>query len=165
MTANGPPAPYRSTPYARSVLALKERIARSLPPGTPAVRAVLVGGAAAHLHTGLRVSAGVEANISARLILPQDLTLSHEDAGRRPRLLVYDYNHASVIGPLHPDTEADARPLGVATGALDLHLLAPLDLAVSKLARFQDLDRPDILAPARAGLLDADALRRPAIRR
>jgi hypothetical protein len=45
---------------------------------------------------------------------------------------------------------------------LTVKLLTPLDLAVSKLARFNDQDQEDIRALARAGLLSGDALRRRA---
>jgi hypothetical protein len=162
MMEQGRPAPRMESPYARAVLELMARIGRSLPPGTPTVRAVLVGGAAAHLHTGVRVSDDVEAIYSARLILPQDLTISYSDASGQPHLVVYDYNYASAIGLLHPDAEADAQPLGIQVGALALHVLSPVDLAVSKLARLQDHDRQDILALAQAGLLDAESLRQRA---
>ena len=45
---------------------------------------------------------------------------------------------------------------------LDVRLLAPVDLAVSKIARLSDQDREDIAALARAGLVKAAALRQRA---
>lgn len=44
-------------------------------------------------------------------------------------------------------------------GVLDVRLLSPLDLAVSKLGRFADHDREDIEALARHDLIDATSLR------
>ena len=66
---------------------------------------------------------------------------------------------------MHENAYDDARPVeleGVDASRLDVRLLTPLDLAVSKLARFSDQDRDDIRALARAKLLDASALRRRA---
>lgn len=45
---------------------------------------------------------------------------------------------------------------------LDVRLLAPLDLAVSKLSRFASQDRDNIVALARHGLIDAPGLRQRA---
>jgi len=41
---------------------------------------------------------------------------------------------------------------------LDVRILTPLDLAVSKLGRFSDQDQTDIAALARRGLMDATSL-------
>ena len=51
---------------------------------------------------------------------------------------------------------------GVDSRRLEVKLLTPLDLAVSKLSRFSGQDQDDISALARAGLIDAAALRRRA---
>ncbi len=51
---------------------------------------------------------------------------------------------------------------GVDTKKLDVRLLSPLDVAVSKLARFENHDRTDILALAEAGLITERQLRRRA---
>jgi len=42
---------------------------------------------------------------------------------------------------------------------VDVRVLAPVDLAVSKLSRFSDQDRADIELLARKGLINAPALR------
>ncbi|HEX8009620.1 MAG TPA: DUF6036 family nucleotidyltransferase [Casimicrobiaceae bacterium] len=51
---------------------------------------------------------------------------------------------------------------GVDARRLEVRLLTPLDLAVSKLSRFGEQDQADIRALARAGLIDAAGLRRRA---
>jgi hypothetical protein len=51
---------------------------------------------------------------------------------------------------------------GVDARRLEVRLLAPLDLAVSKLSGFSEQDQADIRALARAGLVDAPKLRRRA---
>jgi hypothetical protein len=51
---------------------------------------------------------------------------------------------------------------GVNRKRFDVRVLSPVDLAVSKLARYADPDQEDIKALARAGLLDSTELRRRA---
>jgi hypothetical protein len=46
--------------------------------------------------------------------------------------------------------------------SIDVRVLAPVDLAVSKLSRFADQDREDILLLAREGLIDPASLRKRA---
>lgn len=147
------------TPYWRAVVALFARIGETLPAAMPLpVRAIVVGGAAVHVHTQLRVSKDVEAIFSHRILLPQDLMVRYTDEAGLPRQVVYDYNYFSDLGVLHPDYDRDAMILGrVAERPLLLGVLAPVDLAVSKIARFQDQDRADIAALARHGLLDGAA--------
>ena len=148
------------TPYMGAVLALFERIGATLPADLPEpVRAVLVGGAAVHVYTHVRVSHDVEAIFSHRLILPQDLLVCYTDKAGMTRQVAYDYNYFADIALMHPDYAQEAIPLRLlATGPLELAVLGPVDLAVSKLARFQDQDRRDIAALAHQGLLTAHAL-------
>ena len=149
------------TPYMGAVRALFERIGVTLPADLPEpVRAILVGGAAVHVYTRVRASHDVEAIFSHRIILPQDLLVCYTDEAGMARQVAYDYNYFADIALLHPDYAQDAMPLGpVATGPLELAVLGPVDLAVSKLARFQNQDRRDIAALAHQGLLAAHPLR------
>lgn len=149
------------SPYMGAVLALFERIGTTLPASLPEpVWAILVGGAAVHVYTHFRVSHDVEAIFSRRIILPQDLLVRYTDEAGMNRQVAYDYNYFADIALMHPDYAQDAIPLRrLATGPLALAVLGPVDLAVSKLARFQDQDRRDIAALARQGLVAADALR------
>jgi hypothetical protein len=66
---------------------------------------------------------------------------------------------------MHEDAHADARRLdvpGINRSRVDVRVLSPLDMAVSKLARFGEQDRADIEKLARLGLIDAASLRRRA---
>lgn len=62
---------------------------------------------------------------------------------------------------MHEDAYADSLPLtldGVDSRVLDVRILTPLDLAVSKLGRFSEQDRSDIAALARRGLVSTSSL-------
>jgi hypothetical protein len=62
---------------------------------------------------------------------------------------------------MHEDAYADSMPLtlpGIDPRILDVRIVTPLDLAVSKLGRFSDQDQADIAALARRGVIDATSL-------
>lgn len=139
---------------------LRAAPARSLP-----VRMYVAGGAALYLLTGARVSEDVDAAFSRRLLLGEDLEVSYQDADGRPRVLYLDRNYNDTLGLLHEDAYRDARPIevpGVDPKVLDVRVLTPVDLAVTKLARFADQDREDIELMARQGLLEAAEVRKRA---
>jgi hypothetical protein len=148
--------------------ALAVRIAASLgeaPASIRPIRMVVAGGAAVHMYTGARISQDIDASFSHRIVLPQDLRTSWRDDAGVPRTLYFDYQYSDTFGLQHEDAWADSVPLqleGVDAGLLDVRVLAPVDLAVSKLARFADVDRGDIRQLASAGLIDPDSLRRRA---
>jgi hypothetical protein len=123
------------------------------------------GGAALHLYTGSRVSKEIDAKVMARFIPPDDLEVSYRDADGHARLLYFDTQHNDAYGLLHEDAYDDAVKIelpGIDRSRLDLRLLSPIDLAVSKLARYEIHDQDDIRALARAGLIDAASVRRRA---
>jgi hypothetical protein len=66
---------------------------------------------------------------------------------------------------LHEDAQDDSIPLsleGIDAGVLDVRLLTPLDLAVSKIGRFSERDRSDIASLARHQHIGSAGLRQRA---
>ena len=149
--------------YQTALAEITRRIAASLvgvaPQALP-IRMYIAGGTALHYYTGARVSKDVDAAFSRRIALPADLDVAYRDEdGAAAR------NYNDTLALLHEDAYADAQPLalpGVDAGVLDVRLLSPLDLAVSKLSRFASQDRDDIASLARHGLIDAGQLRQRA---
>lgn len=93
---------------------------------------------------------------------PADLRVSYRDAEGNPRALYFDYQYNDSMGLLHEDAHQNSMPLelpGIDPGLFDVRLLAPVDLAISKLARFAEVDRDDIRQLARDRLIDAASLR------
>lgn len=133
---------------------------RSLP-----IRMYVAGGAALHLHTGQRLSDDIDASFSHRIALPEDLEVAYEGADGTAQLLYFDRQYNDTLGLLHEDAYDDSQPFalqGIDPAVLDVRLLTPLDLAVSKLSRFSDQDRDDILALARLKLVDSSTLHKRA---
>jgi hypothetical protein len=150
--------------YLEAFRELAARIAGSLrdvPPGAKPIRMYVAGGAALHFYTGERVSVDVDAVFSRRIALPDALQVSYVDEDGAARLLYFDRQYNDTLGLMHEDAHADSEPLrleGVDAGILDVRLLSPLDLAVSKLGRWSTQDQQDVKALAMRGLIDADEL-------
>lgn len=154
--------------YLAALAEIARRIAASLgnvaPQALP-IRMYIAGGAALHFYTGERVSRDVDAAFSRRIALPENLEVAYRDADGAAQLLYFDRNYNDTLALMHENAYDDSQPLalsGVDAGVLDVRLLSPLDLAVSKLGRFAGQDRDDIAALARHGLIDAASLRQRA---
>lgn len=154
--------------FVEALARIVERIAaalQGLPKRVLPVQMFLAGGAALHLYVGARVSRDVDAVFSHRIALPPDLKVSYRDADGAARMLYFDYQYNDTLGLMHEQARDDAVALtlpGVDPEVLEVRVLTATDLAVSKIGRFSEQDRADIVALARAGRIKADALRRRA---
>jgi hypothetical protein len=154
--------------YLKAFATIMSRIDRALGPKRPAepVVACVAGGAALHFYTRLRVSKDIDATLMARVLLdPNDLQVAYADADGHARLLYFDTQYNDSFALLHHEAYDDALPIalqGVDPRRLNVKLLTPLDLAVSKLSRFSEQDQLDIRALARERLIGAAQLRRRA---
>lgn len=158
------PESYTQPEYVAAFRELVSRIAASVKdvrPDALPIQMYVAGGAALHFHTGVRVSVDVDAVFSRRIALPDRLEIAYRDADGAARLLYFDRQYNDTLGLMHEDAHDDSMPLaldGIDPNVLDVRILAPLDLAVSKLGRFSDQDRADIAALARRGLLTPSSL-------
>lgn len=152
--------------YLNAFATIMARIEKSLGRTREPIAVGVAGGAALHFYTGARISRDIDAKIMARVLLdPSDLQVAYRAEDGRARLLYFDTQYNDSFALMHADAYDDARPIaleGVDPRRLNVKLLTPLDLAVSKLARFNDQDQEDIRALARAGLLRSHLLRRRA---
>jgi hypothetical protein len=126
------------------------------------IRMYIAGGAALHLLTGARVTEDVDAVFSKRVLIAEDIEVTYRDADGAARFMYLDRNYNDTLGLLHENAYKDSRPAavpGVDRKLLDVRMLSPLDLAVTKLARFTDQDREDVELLAKFGLIDSRALR------
>lgn len=158
-----------SPAYLEAFRTIVSRIERSLKASGPRlkepVKMYVAGGAALHFYTGARISEDIDATFSKRILLPQDLEVTYRDADGAPRLLYFDRQYNDTFGLLHEEADTDSVLLkleGVDRNIFEVRLLGPVDLAVSKLARFEDVDQRDIRSLAAAGLLDVNEFRQRA---
>ncbi len=162
-----PSAALRSE-YLQAFAEIVARIQRSLSPGAGRTRAnradkgeapvvmYVAGGAAQLFYTGARVSEDIDATFSRRILLPDNLEVAYVGADGAARLLYLDRQHNESFVLLHEDVHGDSLPVkidGIDPAVIDVRAFAPVDLAVSKVARFAEHDQDDIRALARAGLI------------
>lgn len=132
---------------------LAERLALSSP-----VNVFLAGGMAVHLYTGSRVTTDVDAEFGARVYLPNDLMVEVTLEDGTQQVVYLDTNYNSTFALMHEDYLEDAIPVDLGVDQIRAHVLSPVDLAVSKIARFADNDKEDIAALVRLGLTTADEI-------
>jgi hypothetical protein len=126
------------------------------------IKMYVAGGAALHFYTGERVSRDIDAMFSRRIALPEDLEVAYRDADGAARLLYFDRQYNDSLSLMHEDAFVDSIPLSlprIDVQRLDVRLLTPLDLAVSKLSRFSEQDRNDIMSLVRHWHVRSGALR------
>lgn len=163
------PNPRVSEQYSGAFREIAQRIQASISRSSgkrkePVVMYV-AGGAAVQFYTGARVSHDVDASFSRKVLLPEDLEVSFRGVDGKARMLYFDRQYNETLGLLHDDAHADSRPLDIAgldRSVLDVRLLSPVDIAVSKIARLEDHDKEDIRSLALEGLFSEKALRKRA---
>lgn len=79
------------------------------------------------------------------------------EADGKKQAVRFDTNYSETVALLHPDCWTDAWE-GWTVGKIDVKVISPLDLVVSKIGRWEGHDEADVRELAKAGLLDADAL-------
>lgn len=160
------PDPAASKEYIAAFREIVSRIAHALSGVTrrsQPVRMYVAGGAAMHLYTGERVSEDIDAVFSRRIALPEDLEVAYRDADGGARLLYFDRQYNDTLGLLHDQAHQDSVALsleGIDPRVMEVRLLSPLDLAVSKVGRLSQVDRDDIALLVRRGLVDPAELRK-----
>jgi len=121
------------------------------------LHAYIAGGIAVNYHTGVRMSDDVDIQWSHRVLIPTDMhtfDVSDPNDPEEVHIVTLDSGFNDAIGSFHPDWKI-AAPVIAETGDIVIHVITPLDLAVSKLARYSARDREDIAALARFGLIRA----------
>jgi Nucleotidyltransferase of unknown function (DUF6036) len=91
-------------------------------------------------------------------LLPNDLAVevTLEDGTRK--LMYLDTNYNSTFALMHEDYQDDAIAVDLGLQYLQLFVLSPLDLVVSKIASLADNDRDDIVQLVERGLTTAAAI-------
>lgn len=149
-----------STPLMKAAETLISQLEAKISPrfkGT--VQMHIVGGIAVHAHTQSRMSYDFDATTSHQILSGNtSLAVKFSEEGGRDSYLRMDTNFFDGLGLFHPDWKEDSLPIGQ-VGRMQVFLISPVDLAVSKLARFQVNDKRDITSLAEAGLLTSDGLR------
>lgn len=128
---------------------IMRRISATLPDLREPVSMYLAGGIAVNFYTGYRSTTDIDASFSRLLLLPkqEELVVTYEAEEGARRTVYFDMQYNTTFAVLHPAHEEDAL---IVEGTefkvknICLKILTPVDLAVSKIARFTGKDREDI---------------------
>lgn len=126
----------------------------------------LAGGLAVNYYCGTRYTEDVDASFSHRFVLPKNLTVNYRRPDGTDAFIYFDHNYNTTFALLHDDFERDSREwsgIGNEGRKVELRVLAPLDLAVSKIGRLSPRDREDILALAAERIFTERELRQRAL--
>lgn len=151
--------------YADAFIEIACRISASLkglPKKALPIHMYVAGGAALHFYTGERVTQDIDAAFSRRIALPENLEVSYRAADGGAQLLYLDRQYSDTLALIHENAYRDSETLalpGLEPEVLDVRLLTPTDLAVTKIGRFTSQDRDDIAALARRGLVHSASMR------
>lgn len=146
---------YTETPLSKAIFSFFSYIENdirkvTLKPGS--YRAYIFGGCAFHIHTNARGSNDIDVEFNAaRWMTNKDIAISKPSItymnGAVERTLAFDSKFNTMLGPLHEDYQADAIQLQrkFSDSTLWIYVVTPEDLATSKLGRYTERDRDDIL--------------------
>ena len=152
---------HTKTPLAQGVITLLKKLEVRLQLSNP-LGVYVAGGIAVHFYTAQRTSFDIDAEFSARIQIPNDLAVEIDMGDKGKQVLYFDTNYNSTFALMHEDYLKDAQPLELNLQHLKVFLLSPLDLAVSKIARFSENDREDIAGLVRANLTSSDEIKKRA---
>lgn len=155
------PTFYTHTALADGLRELFKQLEQRLALQNP-VNVYLAGGMAVHLYTANRVTTDVDAEFGGRIHLPNDLMVEITLEDGTPQVVYLDTNYNSTFALLHEDYLDDSLPVELGMDHIRVHVLSPVDLAVSKISRFAENDKHDIAALVRLGLTTADEIEKRA---
>lgn len=137
-----------SNSFKDAVFQIMQKISNEIPDAHIKfpVNAYIVGGAAVHFHTNLRVSNDIDSILSHAVKLPDDLVVPWVDKDGNIQQLSYDYTYNSSFGLMHEDYDKRAVLIKTIDEKLNIYILDSLDLIISKISRFSDSDEDDIRA-------------------
>ena len=133
----------------KAVGEIVQRIGNNLPELQQPVFMYLAGGVAVNFYTGYRSTRDIDASFSRLLLLPkkEELAIAYVTQTGEKRSIYLDTNYNNTFAIIHPDHEIDSL---IVEGEefrnpnICLKILNPVDLAVSKIARFVGKDKEDI---------------------
>ncbi len=127
------------------------------------IKMILAGGMAVNYYCGTRYTEDVDASFSRKILLPYaDLIVHYLKEDGTSAYIYFDTNYSPSLALMHedyPDDLVDYREINIKDRAIKLFLLSPIDLAISKIARFSDQDVQDILELASRRFFSAEELK------
>ena len=147
----------RDDPFVAAVIAYLDDLGARAGASAAGVHAFLAGGLAVRCYSSARTTADIDMFfVGGRVLIPPNTTVVVQ-TDRGTFSLAFDHQYTPDFGLLHPGYAGRAVTLSTPDQAgFAMHVLHPVDLAITKVARFQDHDRSDIGALAQLGAFDTE---------
>ncbi len=172
-----PPRPNTHSDLGQALISMFKSVEAELAQeqaGPGALKIIIFGGCAVHLYTHHRVSMDVDGecyetslaeHFDLQALLAEVPQAFFDVQSGRVLELHYDLHYTTTFGPIHEDYLDRSLPLAEfpETSPLHVRIAAPVDIAISKLARATEQDLSDIHALFRSGLILTTELRRLAL--
>lgn len=120
------------------------------------VNLYITGGIAIYFHTASRVSKDLDAIIDQNISVPSKLKVIWINENGQFEELSYDHNYSQTLGIMHEDYDKRAIYQFTIDEKLNVYILDPVDLIISKLSRFGEQDQEDILRIIQNDLVKKD---------
>lgn len=139
---------------------MMEKLAKRIPAEhkKQPVNLYIVGGIAIYFHTASRVSKDVDAIIDRSIDIPRKLSVLWLNENGEFEELEFDKNYTDTLGIMHEDYDKRAIYKFTIASKLKVHILSPVDLIISKLARFVEQDQQDIKSIIKNDLVNKNEL-------
>lgn len=149
-----------ATSFKEAIIEMMKEIAKAIPDShkkTP-IKAYLTGGGAVHYYSNSRVSDDIDLIMQYAVKIPEDLFVVWLNDKGTLEQVHYDYNYNSTFGLLHENYEDRATHMITIEDKLEIKLLSPEDLIISKLIRFAQNDEEDIQNLINTGKVNKELL-------
>ena len=115
------------------------------------VKAYLSGDAAVYFYTRNFLRPNINVDFEGRFHLSDKILSIVELQTNALQLLYFDINYNPNIKLLHEDYQLDSTGLDLGLSMIELYILAPVDLAVSKVLSTSEYDKQDVADIIRLG--------------
>lgn len=133
-----------NTSLINAVKEMMEKISKNAKSKKLPVNVYITGGIAIHFHTASRVSKDLDAIFDQNIHIPSKLTVLWQNEHGEFEELAYDYTYSPTLGLMHEDYDRRAIFKFSIENKLNVYILDPVDLMISKLSRFGEQDQEDI---------------------
>lgn len=151
---------HTDTPVARAFAQMVERLSTlwDLQNQGQDVHMYVSGGMAMHLYTGTRIPTDVDVEFMERVVVPSaaQVTCTTEHGQSLDLRIDATHHHAQCL--LHEWHRHDAIAISHLQGRLSVYVLSPVDVATSKLLRWNDRDQQDVFELMQLNLISLQDL-------
>ncbi len=152
------------TPLIECIRGIFERLVEAQNNGsaTNKIKCYLAGGAAVHFYNSDRYTSDLDIEFSRRIYISKISNTFIDPSDNLEKRVFIDTSYNPFFSLLHEDYQLDSLLIDLGVEGVELKILSPLDLAVSKLSRYSPIDSNDIASLCQLGFFTSEELKKRA---